>query len=49
MVQKTNFQKKKGVKKGREGFDAADAGKPVDWIDPRLVMEEILSAHLDNT
>ena len=48
-IHNANMSKKKGVKKGREGYDAADAGKPEGWQDPHKVMEEIINAHLNNT
>lgn len=47
-IHNANMSKKKGVKEGREGFDAADAGKPKDWIDPKQAMGEILNAHINN-
>lgn len=48
-IHQANMSKKKGIKEGREGFDAADAGKPKDWVDPRKMMEEIIHAHIHNT
>jgi len=42
-VMEANFSKKKGVKKGREGYAAVDAMKPSDFISPedriRLILE----------
>ena len=48
MVHQANMNKKKGVKKGREGFDAADASKPKDWVDPRESMKEYLNDFYSN-
>ena len=41
-VHDANMMKKRGVKKGREGFDAADATKPDAWTDPMLKFARIL-------
>lgn len=48
-IHKANMAKKSGVKSGREGFNAADATKPVSWVDPRVAMTEILHAKINNT
>jgi len=42
-VHEANMTKAKGVKAGREGFDAADARKPEDWVDPKDKFREILN------
>jgi predicted HAD superfamily Cof-like phosphohydrolase len=42
-VTNCNMTKTKGVKSGREGFDAADAIKPSDWVSPEERIMEILS------
>jgi len=41
-VTECNMTKKKGVKNGREGFDADDAIKPNDWVGPEERIMEIL-------
>lgn len=41
-VMEANFTKKKGVKEGREGFDAADAIKPEDFVPPEARIAVIL-------
>ena len=41
-VHNANMMKKLGVKKGREGFEAADAVKPTDWTDPQVMFARIL-------
>ena len=46
VVHNANMQKAKGIKAGREGFNAADASKPEDWIDPRTAMMEILCDYI---
>lgn len=43
VVMNANMTKKIGVKAGREGFDAADAVKPTDFIPPEVFIKEILS------
>lgn len=45
-IHEANMQKAKGVKAGREGFDAADATKPDTWVNPKTTMKEILSAYI---
>jgi len=47
VVHNANMTKAKGVKAGREGFDAADARKPKDWIDPKDKFKEILSDYIE--
>jgi len=37
-----NLNKKAGIKKGREGFSAADANKPEDWVSPEQAIIDIL-------
>jgi len=52
IIHDANMAKAKGVKVGREGFDAADANKPKGWVDPKIKMKEVLSAYIneiDNT
>ena len=41
-VHSANMMKKRGVKAGREGYDAADANKPESWTDPTLLFARIL-------
>lgn len=41
-VHQANLLKKAGTKKGREGYDAADAIKPDSWINPELKFARIL-------
>ena len=48
-IHEANMAKKRGVKEGREGFDAADAAKPKDWRDPRDIMKEILADAINNS
>lgn len=44
-VHDCNMTKKKGVKKGREGFgNAADAVKPEGWVSPEVKIYETLRA-----
>lgn len=42
VIHKANMLKKMGTKKGREGYDAADAYKPDSWTDPELKIARIL-------
>lgn len=42
VIMNANMTKKKGVAKGREGFDAADAAKPDDFVAPEQMIMEIL-------
>jgi len=49
IVHNANMTKAKGVKTGREGFDAADAVKPTGWVDPKLQMMELLSDAINHT
>lgn len=41
-VMDANMTKVRGVKVGREGFDAADAIKPDGWLAPEVRIEKIL-------
>jgi len=41
-VMDANMEKKKGIKKGREGYDSADAIKPEGWLAPEDRIAEIL-------
>ena len=41
-VHDANMMKRRGVKAGREGYDAADASKPAEWTDPTLKFARIL-------
>ena len=41
-VHQANMLKKMGTKKGREGFDAADAVKPDSWTNPEIKFARIL-------
>ena len=43
VVMAANMNKRKGVKAGREGFNAEDAVKPEGWIAPEEILREILS------
>lgn len=43
IVHNSNMMKKKGVKKGREGFDAADANKPTSWEAPEDKIKRYLN------
>lgn len=43
-VMNANYTKKKGVKEGREGFDAVDAIKPEDFVPPEVEIARILDA-----
>lgn len=47
-VHNANMMKKLGVKKGREGFKAADAVKPSDWTDPQVMFARILDESRDS-
>lgn len=42
VIHTANMTKAKGVKAGREGFNAADASKPDDWVDPKTLLREVL-------
>lgn len=42
-VHNCNMQKVKGIKAGREGFNAIDAVKPEDWVSPEERISDILS------
>jgi hypothetical protein len=46
-IHNANMQKTKGVKSGREGFDAADAIKSEGWQDPKKVILGILKREYD--
>lgn len=41
-VHSSNMLKKRGVKAGREGYDAADAVKPESWTNPEIRFARIL-------
>ena len=43
-VMDANMTKKLGVKAGREGFNAADAVKPVDFVSPETRIMRILQS-----
>lgn len=43
-VHNCNVKKVMGVKAGREGFDAADAVKPEDWVPPEEMIDGILTS-----
>ena len=43
VVMTANMMKKIGVKKGREGFGAADAVKPEGWVPPEETIARILA------
>lgn len=43
VVMTANMQKKIGVKKGREGFNASDAIKPEGWVPPEATIAKILA------
>lgn len=43
-VMESNMMKKVGVKAGREGFDAKDAIKPVDFVSPEDKIMRILQS-----
>lgn len=43
-VMEANMTKKLGVKAGREGFNAADAVKPVDFVSPETRIMRILQS-----
>lgn len=43
VVMGANMTKKMGVKKGREGYDAADAYKPDDFVPPEEIIADILA------
>jgi len=47
-VMEANMSKQIGVKKGREGFDAADAIKPEDFVSPEDRIAQILGASCDD-
>ena len=47
-IHDANMTKAKGVKAGREGFKAADASKPANWIDPKERLKEVLHGHINN-
>lgn len=42
IVMSANMAKKIGVKKGREGFGAADAIKPEGWVPPEELIAKVL-------
>ena len=41
-IHQANMDKQLGVKDNRQGFDAADAAKPVGWEGPELRIQKIL-------
>jgi len=47
-VMDANMGKKKGIKAGREGYNAADAIKPEGWISPEDRIAGILLHEIDN-
>lgn len=42
IIMNANMAKKIGVKKGREGFSAADAVKPEGWIAPEKLIKDLI-------
>tara|TARA_Y100000310_G_C20496354_1_gene721735 strand:+ start:459 stop:809 length:351 start_codon:yes stop_codon:yes gene_type:complete len=42
VIHNCNMTKVKGIKAGREGFDAADAVKPESWVSPEEQISKIL-------
>lgn len=49
VVMDANMQKKIGIKKGREGFNAVDAVKPENWVSPESRIEELLNEKVRNS
>ena len=47
VVHNANMTKARGTKSGREGFDAADANKPKEWVDPKNRFKEVLSEYIE--
>lgn len=43
VVHNANMKKVMGKKANRQGFDAADATKPEDWVAPEVYIERILN------